>query len=91
MRLLLHAGITKGLTNDELVDDKEVELVWVSSIHTAHKQQVLPLLEKGKHVLCEKPLTVNAKEAKEMYAAADKSGKFFMAALWSRFFPAQQK
>ena len=77
--------------NDAMAADKDVELVWVSNIHPAHKDTVLPLLQSGKHVLCEKPISVTAAEAKTMYEAADKSGKFFMAALWSRFFPAQQK
>ena len=88
----LPAGIQRGVANnDDLAADKEIDLVYVSAVHTAHKATVLPLLDAGKQVLCEKPLSVNAKEVKEMYAAADKSGKFFMAGLWTRFFPAQQK
>ena len=71
--------------------DKEVDIVYVANVHIAHKATCLPLLEAGRNVLCEKPLSVNAKETKEIYAAADKSKKFFLVGLWSRFFPAQQK
>lgn len=86
------AGFTRfHANNSDLAADQEVELVYVSNVHTAHKDTCIPLLQAGKPVLCEKPLSVNAKDTKEMYAAADKAGKFFMAGLWSRFFPAQQK
>ena len=91
-RALWGAGVQRFLaSNDDMAADKDVELVYVSNVHTAHKDTVLPLMAAGKNVLCEKPLSVNAADTREMYEAADKSGKFFMAGLWSRFFPAQQK
>ena len=74
-----------------MFEDKDVDVVYVATVHVAHKAICLPLLERGKNVLCEKPLSVNAKETIEIYEAADKSEKFFLVGLWSRFFPAQQK
>lgn len=74
-----------------MVKDEEVDIVYVANVHIAHKATCLPLLAAGKNVLCEKPLSVNAKETREIYKAADDSKKFFLVGLWSRFFPAQQK
>lgn len=45
-------------------------------------------LENGKHVLCEKPLCMNYKQAKSLLDFAEKKKLFFMEALWSRFAPA---
>ncbi|KAK9811631.1 hypothetical protein WJX72_007301 [[Myrmecia] bisecta] len=78
-------------TYKELAEDPDVELVYVSNIHVAHKDTVLLMLEHGKHVLCEKPLAVNARDTKEMVNKAREKNLFFAAGLWSRFFPAVQK
>ena len=43
-----------------------------------------------KNILCEKPLSVNKKETQVMIDAAKEADVFFMAGLWSRFFPAQK-
>ena len=77
--------------NDGMVGDKEVDIVYIANVHIAHKATALPLLAVGKNILCEKPLSVNAKETRDIYKAADDSKKFFLVGLWSRFFPAQQK
>jgi hypothetical protein len=43
-----------------------------------HKEECLKAIAKGKHVLCEKPMAINAKEAEEMIEAARSKGVFFM-------------
>ena len=53
-----------------------------------HKDAALLCLEHGKAVLCEKPFTVNAKEAEEVIESARAKDLFVMEAMWSRFFPA---
>ena len=45
-------------------------------------------LGAGKHVLCEKPLALNAKEARHVAAVAHANGRFLIEAMWSRFLPA---
>ncbi len=45
----------------------------------------------GKSVLCEKPLALNAKEAREMVSLAREKGKFFMEAIWTRMNPAYRR
>ncbi len=55
------------------------------------QETVLTMVKAGKDILCEKPLSVNYKLTKTMIDAAREKGVFFMAGLWSRFFPAQKK
>ena len=57
----------------------------------AHYPTTLPFLAAGKHVLCEKPLATNAKDAEEMTAAAEKAGVVNMVNLSYRNVPALQK
>ena len=72
---------------DELFQDKEVNVVYVGSINTTHKDLCIRALNAGKHVLCEKPMTLNSKEQEEVLAAAKNNNRFFMEAIWTRFFP----
>lgn len=62
----------------ELAADPDVDVVYVASIHTEHKAMVLQLLERGKHVLCEKPMAVCARDTKEMVDKAREKGVFLM-------------
>lgn len=60
----VHAGVQKAVGDyEELAKDSEVDIVYVSNIHPAHKDTTLLLLEHGKHVLCEKPLAVSLHHA----------------------------
>ncbi len=71
----------------DLFDDPEVDVVYIASPHSFHREQTLMALAAGKHVLCEKPLGVNAREVREMTEEAQARGLFLMEALWSRFNP----
>ncbi len=73
---------------EDLVGDPDVDAVYVATPHNLHHANTLLALEAGKHVLCEKPLAVNAGEAEEMVATARKKGLFLMEAMWTRFLPA---
>lgn len=73
---------------EALAADPDVHVVYVATPHPGHKDAVLLCLEHGKAVLCEKPLTVNAKEAEVIIGAARGKDVFLMEAMWSRFFPA---
>ena len=64
----------------ELLDDEEVEAVYIPLPNGLHKQWVLSALQKKKHVLCEKPLVLNAADAREMYEAAKENGVILMEA-----------
>lgn len=71
----------------EVYADKGVDAVYIGTPHSFHKQNCLDAIAAGKHVLCEKPFTLNAREASEVFAAAERKGVFVMEAMWTRFFP----
>ena len=70
-----------------LAADPEVDVVYVATPHTLHRDNSLLCLEQGKAVLCEKPLAINAAQGQEMVAAARESGRFLMEAMWTRCNP----
>lgn len=71
----------------DLVNDPNVEIVYVATPHSHHFQNVMLALEAGKHVLCEKALTVTASQAKKLVETAKQKNLFLMEAVWTRFFP----
>lgn len=76
---------------DALVADPRIDIVYVATTHNFHFENVKLCLENGKHVLCEKPMTVNADEARELIKLATERNLFLMEGLWTRFLPAIQK
>ncbi len=74
-----------------LCADPELDIVYIASPHHLHRDHTLLSLEQGKHVLCEKPLAINAVQAAEMIRLARTRGLFLMEAMWSRFLPALRK
>ena len=76
---------------EELINDQEIDAVYVATPHPAHKNNVIAALNAGKPVLCEKPFSVNADEAQEMIAAAKKNNVALMEAMWARFLPHYSK
>lgn len=77
----------KAQNYDDFFANPDVEVVYIATPHTFHKDQVLRALKSGKHVLCEKPFTVTAKEAREIFEVAKGTGLFVMEAVWTRFIP----
>ncbi|MDX2290776.1 MULTISPECIES: Gfo/Idh/MocA family protein [Streptomyces] len=67
---------------DGLFADPEVDVVYVATPHHAHREAAGRALEAGKAVLCEKALTLNAREAEELVALARERGLFLMEAMW---------
>jgi predicted dehydrogenase len=72
---------------EALVEDPEVDVVYVGTPHPMHHEDALLALRAGKHVLVEKPFTMNAAEAEELVAEARERGLFLMEAMWARFLP----
>lgn len=62
-------------------------MVYVGTLHPQHYEVVKLMLEHGKHVLCEKPFTMNEKQARKLLEMAKERRLFVMEAIWSRFFP----
>lgn len=71
----------------ELVADPNVDIIYVATPHSHHFQNTMLALEAGKHVLCEKAFTVNAKQAKKLVETARQKKLFLMEAVWTRYFP----
>ncbi|WP_435187802.1 Gfo/Idh/MocA family protein [Streptomyces sp. bgisy126] len=65
-----------------LFADEDVDVVYVATPHHAHRTAAGLALEAGKAVLCEKALTLNAREAAELVALARDRGLFLMEAMW---------
>jgi predicted dehydrogenase len=75
----------------EMLQSAEIDAVYVSTTNEKHYGCCVLAIEAGKHVLCEKPLVLSSKEARELKARANAAGVFLMEAIWSRFLPAEIK
>ena len=71
-----------------LVDDPLVDVVYIGTPHPDHIASMRLALAAGKAVLCEKPFTLNRREAAEAVALARRHGAFLMEAMWMRYVPA---
>jgi predicted dehydrogenase len=72
---------------EALLADPEVQAVYVATPHPLHEAQAIACIEAGKHVLCEKPLTVSAASSARVIEAARKKGVFLMEAFMYRCHP----
>lgn len=75
---------------EELVQDPEVELIYVATPHSHHYECGKLCLENGKPALVEKAFCVNAKQARELIALSKEKGVFLCEAFWTRFIPARK-
>ncbi|KAE8414291.1 hypothetical protein BDV36DRAFT_286341 [Aspergillus pseudocaelatus] len=64
-----------------------IDVIYIATPHSHHFQNAMLALEAGKHVLCEKSLTVNAAQVKKLFAIAKQKQCFLMEGLWTRFLP----
>lgn len=76
---------------EELVQDPEIDAVYIATTHNFHYQNTRLCLEHGKHVLCEKPITLNARQLDTLIETARSRSCFLMEALWTRFLPGTRK
>jgi len=72
---------------EALVADPGVDAIYVSTPHPFHAPAAKLALEAGKHVLLEKPFTVNAREARDVVELASERGLVVLEAMWTRFLP----
>lgn len=81
-------GFSKAYASyDELLQDKEVDAVYIANPHSFHYTSTLDCLKNGKHVLCEKPAGCNIKQLNTMIKMSQKNKLFFMEAMWTAFNP----
>lgn len=72
---------------EELAADPAIDVIYIATPHTFHAENALLALRHGKHVLIEKPFTINAVQARAVVEEADKLDLLVLEALWTRFLP----
>ncbi|MET3812115.1 Gfo/Idh/MocA family oxidoreductase [Arthrobacter sp. UYEF3] len=72
---------------EALVNDPDVDVVYISSPHPFHYDNALLALNAGKHALVEKPFAMNARQAREMADLAESKGLVVLEAMWTRYLP----
>ncbi len=72
---------------EEFLQDENIDVVYIATPVRYHYEHIKMCLEAGKNVLCEKSLTVNAAQAKEVAALAREKGLFLMEAMWTKCQP----
>lgn len=83
------ARIVKGY--QALIDDDEVDAIYIATPHPWHAEWAIKCAQGGKHVLCEKPMGLTASEATMMFNAAKAAGTFMGEAFMYRLHPQTQK
>lgn len=74
-----------------LAADPDVDVVYIATPHSLHRDNTLLCLEAGRAVLCEKPLGISAAQVREVTDAARERDLFLMEAIWTRFLPASRR
>jgi predicted dehydrogenase len=82
-----HGVPTVAKDYSAVLADPDVDAVYIPLTNDVHREWALRAFASGKHVLCEKPLAMNAAEAAEMAAAARAAGLCLMEAFMYRFHP----
>jgi predicted dehydrogenase len=72
---------------EALANDPDVDVVYIATPQSRHHADTLAAVDAGKHVLCEKPFALNARQAQQMVDAARRNNVFLMEAMWTRFLP----
>ncbi|KAK6815599.1 oxidoreductase [Apiospora arundinis] len=79
--------VTAYSSYQELVADPAIDIVYIATPVSHHFPNAMLALEAGKHVLCEKTLTVTSSQTEKLISTARAKGLFLMEAVWTRFFP----
>ena len=75
---------------EEMLEDPEIDLVYIAVPHSHHHMWTLAALNAGKHVLCEKAFAVNERQTREMIELSEKKGLLLAEAIWTRYMPSRQ-
>ena len=85
-----HSGTPLG-SYEELLENSDVDAIYVSLPNGMHREWTLAALEAGKHVLCEKPLAATARQVEQLFDAAESADRCLMEAFMYRCFPRVQR
>lgn len=73
---------------EDLAKDENIDIIYIGTPHTNHADSAIAAISNGKAVLCEKPVSINSKQASAVIDMAKKNNVFFMEGMWTRFLPA---
>ena len=90
-RFAAEMGVPRHGSYEELLQDPDIDVVYVATTHNFHYENAAAALQHEKHVLIEKPFTVNAMQADRLIALAKEKGLFLMEAIWTRFLPSWKR
>ena len=83
-----HHGVARSVaSHDAVAAAADVDVVYVATTNDQHYRNVMECVRNGKAVLCEKPLALNARQARQMSVAARDGRVFMMEAMWMSFLP----
>jgi predicted dehydrogenase len=86
--LAAQLGVARAyLSTAQLVADPAVDVVYVATPHSTHRDIALEAIAAGKHVLIEKPLAVTAAQGRQIAQAAERAGVLVMEAMWTQYLP----
>lgn len=80
-------GVLKALTYEELLSDKKIDLVYISTPTKFHYEHIKQCLLAGKNVICEKPLVETEQEATELFELSEKYNLLLLDGLWTMYMP----
>ncbi len=72
---------------EEMAKSDVIDAAYIAVPHSGHMECSCLMMNNGKHVICEKPIAVTAKEAEKMFKCAEENGVFLMEAMWARLVP----
>lgn len=72
---------------EAMAQSDKIDAAYIAVPHSGHIECSCLMMNNGKHVLCEKPMAVNAREAQEMFDCAKKNSVMLMEAMWARLVP----
>ena len=75
---------------EAMLQDPALELVYITTPHSHHYEQMMLCLERGKHVICEKAFTLNADQAEKIRELAARKGLYVAEAIWTRYMPSRK-
>ena len=85
-------GIPKAFGSyEEMFSDPEIDAIYIATPNNLHYENIRDCILHHKHVLCEKPMTTDAKQAQELFALAAKEGVFLMEGMWISHLPLLKK
>lgn len=84
-------GVAKAYGSyEEMLTDPQIDLVYIATPHSHHYLHAKMCLEAGKNVLCEKAFTVNADQARKLFALAKEKNLLITEAIWTRYMPSRK-